>query len=427
MPYPNEHACRLREPDEFQPDSFRRVTRDSDGKQYSVVMGRLKGESTMTEQTYRYNKDTWNEAAARAHCKAHKGKLFEPAGTEEEQTSSRWIPVAKKDQVKKLDNGDEIILTEEALISSVDSWKNGDIIINHKETIPHIHIKNAKYEKPFLYMLFDNDTEKLFRNTDATGWSVQFEPDSLQFNGNKIIDGKGVGISVLYPPHVPACTPAMGCHESYYYSADECTFEMNTNKEEAFEGKVISAKNESELKNIAEDVKKGFERLFALLKNMTSSISISKEEKKEKEADNQKKVIKKENMEQIEELTSQLDKAKADFETLKQNHDSEVKELKDRIAVFEQERADAAKAAMDAKWEQLKKEVIPPGIIAKEEETLKAEFEQQPHNFIMRMAAFKQHEETKEEGSEYETTPDELAQIAKEMDEAAQMEVPHGY
>ncbi len=79
MPYPNEHACRLRDPNDFQENSFRRESRESDGKRYDVIMGRLKGETTMTEQAYRYPKDIWTEAEARKHCKDHDGIAFEPA------------------------------------------------------------------------------------------------------------------------------------------------------------------------------------------------------------------------------------------------------------------------------------------------------------------------------------------------------------
>jgi len=77
-PYPNEHACRLRDPDDFQEGSFKRTTRVSDGKKYSVIMGRLEGETTMTEQAYRYDKEVWTEGEADSHCKDHDGK-FEPA------------------------------------------------------------------------------------------------------------------------------------------------------------------------------------------------------------------------------------------------------------------------------------------------------------------------------------------------------------
>jgi len=80
-PYEAEHACRLRSPDDFQDDSFRRTQREHDGKKYSVIMGRLKGETTMTEQAYRYPKDTWAAGQARTHCKGHDG-TFEAASEE---------------------------------------------------------------------------------------------------------------------------------------------------------------------------------------------------------------------------------------------------------------------------------------------------------------------------------------------------------
>jgi len=78
-PYPNEHACRIRQPGEFEPDSFRRTSRDHEGKKYNIIMGKLKGETTMTEQAYRYPKDSWTADEAKSHCSAHDGASFEPA------------------------------------------------------------------------------------------------------------------------------------------------------------------------------------------------------------------------------------------------------------------------------------------------------------------------------------------------------------
>jgi ATP-dependent protease ClpP protease subunit len=77
-PYPNEHACRLREPGDFQPDSFRRVSRDHEGKRYDVIVGKLTGETSMTEQAYRYPKTVWTADSARSHCQDHDGS-FEAA------------------------------------------------------------------------------------------------------------------------------------------------------------------------------------------------------------------------------------------------------------------------------------------------------------------------------------------------------------
>jgi len=81
-PYPNEHACRLREPSDFEPDSFRREDREHEGKPYAVIMGKLDGEDSMTEQAYRYPIDEWSEDDARAHCRSHNGETFEPADPE---------------------------------------------------------------------------------------------------------------------------------------------------------------------------------------------------------------------------------------------------------------------------------------------------------------------------------------------------------
>lgn len=75
LPYPNEFSCRLKSPGSFQAGSFRRVTRQSNGKTYSIIMGRLKGQTTMTEQAYRYGKDVWESSEARSHCEKHDGNF----------------------------------------------------------------------------------------------------------------------------------------------------------------------------------------------------------------------------------------------------------------------------------------------------------------------------------------------------------------
>lgn len=101
-PYPNEFSCRLRDPDAFQADSFRRVARRSDGKKYSIIMGRLKGEITMTEQAYRYGTDDWDADEARTHCKDH-GGTFEAAAKEteaDEMKSGRVLSAASMAKIK---------------------------------------------------------------------------------------------------------------------------------------------------------------------------------------------------------------------------------------------------------------------------------------------------------------------------------------
>lgn len=90
-PYPNEHACRLRDPDDFQDGSFRRVDREHEGKRYSVILGKLQGEDSMTEQAYRYPDDIWEVGEARSHCKSHDGIEFSPATGEGRGVNDEYI------------------------------------------------------------------------------------------------------------------------------------------------------------------------------------------------------------------------------------------------------------------------------------------------------------------------------------------------
>ncbi|MCK5604096.1 Clp protease ClpP [Candidatus Pacearchaeota archaeon] len=80
-PFPNEHACRVREPSEFQKGSFKRISRKAEGKTLDISIGRLKGKNTTTTQAFRYPKEEWNAAQARKHCEDHDGS-FEPATAE---------------------------------------------------------------------------------------------------------------------------------------------------------------------------------------------------------------------------------------------------------------------------------------------------------------------------------------------------------
>lgn len=108
-PYPNEHACRLRDPDDFQDDSFKRTEREHEGKKYSVIMGRLEGETTLTEQAYPYDKEVWTAAEAKSHCKDHDG-TFEPASEEETevQTETPAESVHSENEIPQVAIADEI-------------------------------------------------------------------------------------------------------------------------------------------------------------------------------------------------------------------------------------------------------------------------------------------------------------------------------
>jgi len=79
MPYPNEHSCRIKSPGLFQEGGFRRMSKKSDGKVFTLIIGKLKGQTTTTTQALRYPKKSWTKEQARKHCKDHGGIKFETA------------------------------------------------------------------------------------------------------------------------------------------------------------------------------------------------------------------------------------------------------------------------------------------------------------------------------------------------------------
>lgn len=76
MPYPRFHACRLKSPTLFRPDSFRTLYTKTKGLSYIVAI--LKSTGKQVIQSYRYAKANWTATRARKHCINH-GGTFEPA------------------------------------------------------------------------------------------------------------------------------------------------------------------------------------------------------------------------------------------------------------------------------------------------------------------------------------------------------------
>lgn len=87
MPFANEHAARVRDPNDFLADTFRRKTL---AEGVALIAGKLKSDGKngpMTAQSYRFAKDKFTPAEARAWCKDHGIKilLFEEAAEAEAQ------------------------------------------------------------------------------------------------------------------------------------------------------------------------------------------------------------------------------------------------------------------------------------------------------------------------------------------------------
>ena len=99
MPYPNEHAARLIDPDKFDADSFRREN-DKFGAGIHAIFGKLKGEDSMTLQAIRFDADQFSPDEARKWLEEHD---YHPIAFEEaaaEKSFSYFLPLNKVDEVR---------------------------------------------------------------------------------------------------------------------------------------------------------------------------------------------------------------------------------------------------------------------------------------------------------------------------------------
>ncbi|MFH1556817.1 MAG: hypothetical protein ABII76_18500 [Pseudomonadota bacterium] len=173
-PYPNEHACRIRQPGEFQPDSFRRIKRGQhtgqgprDGKQVSIIMGKLKGETAMTTQAYRFSTDTWTEAQAREFCKEEDG-TFEASGNAEESDDELRHSIAEAEQADAL-GGDPISAEGgEPVENEQEDDMNGESVQEVRETLETEASALAQE------VTIENETERLCE-------SFERRPEPLEF------------------------------------------------------------------------------------------------------------------------------------------------------------------------------------------------------------------------------------------------------
>ena len=84
-PYPDFHACRMREPDEF--DRFRTAAETIGDKPVVVLYGREADTEDWDIAAYHLPVDDWTEDEARAFCEEYDGILFEPATGEDDDAT----------------------------------------------------------------------------------------------------------------------------------------------------------------------------------------------------------------------------------------------------------------------------------------------------------------------------------------------------
>ncbi len=100
MPFPNQHAARMKDPSYFEPDSMR-TKKIAPG--ISMIMGKKKGggdKAPMETQSYRFDKDKFTPAQAKAWLKDHDVSClsFEPAS---EKAKEETFPMMEEDSFRE--------------------------------------------------------------------------------------------------------------------------------------------------------------------------------------------------------------------------------------------------------------------------------------------------------------------------------------
>ncbi len=134
-PYPNEHACRLLPPGDFDRFARKNCFRRSGGKCIDFIFGIKAGKSKT--QAMRYKKDVWTASAARSHCSGADG-TFEAAGRSGEKVYVYSTDeVLEEKQKVSIKEQLQAVLGEDAKIIMLDSgamltcMEGGDIDIVH--------------------------------------------------------------------------------------------------------------------------------------------------------------------------------------------------------------------------------------------------------------------------------------------------------
>ncbi len=131
-PYPNEHACRLLPPGDFDRFARKNCFRRSGGKCIDFIFGIKAGKSKT--QAMRYKKDVWTASAARSHCSGADG-TFEAAGKMIEEIDAskkiyvyRTTKIMEEEEIKRVRDSLKGELGEDVIILIVDGGAKLEVL-----------------------------------------------------------------------------------------------------------------------------------------------------------------------------------------------------------------------------------------------------------------------------------------------------------
>ena len=148
------------------------------------------------------------------------GKSAISGGIIPQPKENSWIPVAKVGQAVRVKNVEDDVDFPQTVYPTIEGFENavemfnelnekGYVGKNHAEILDGLEVLEQKFEYPFLFAKFNTEGEAAIKDPISTGRSIDVTVFDVE--GHLLTDFFVPGISVLYEPHNPACTPDMGC------------------------------------------------------------------------------------------------------------------------------------------------------------------------------------------------------------------------
>lgn len=124
----------------------------------------------------------------------------------DQRPEQEWVQAAKVGQIVQINNK-PYVLTREAIVSSLGSWKEGFIKDDHKTIRAGFKVYGDKFVEPFLSLLLDQPTIEHLRA--SIGGSI--DAAATEIVEEKVTKMIGAGYSILRKGLVPACPEEAGC------------------------------------------------------------------------------------------------------------------------------------------------------------------------------------------------------------------------
>ena len=126
--------------------------------------------------------------------------------------NSVTLPIVKVGTKAYDAEGIKYTLTKDALENGAESWGGGRITVNHSVKEKGT-ISEAWFDHPYVYATLDDLSDEAVEAVNSKayrGVSQESHPLTVDKDGN-VTELEGVGVTLVFYPHTPACTQKMGC------------------------------------------------------------------------------------------------------------------------------------------------------------------------------------------------------------------------